>query len=198
MTLLIVGLGNPGSKYSGTRHNTGFDVVDIIASKFGVKFHKPVFKSYYVAIVKYNSNKFILIKPNTFMNRSGEVLPGLLSKYKLTNKNIVIVVDNLDINSGFLKFKLKGSDGGHNGLKSINEFIGTNDYKRLFIGIGRPMRGESITDYVLAKIDDDKVFLAEHKAADSLLKIPDEDINQIMNYVNRRKIDKESWTFFKK
>lgn len=189
MTLLIIGLGNPGTKYSGTRHNTGFDVVDKLASKFGVKFYRPIFKSYRITTLKYESNKYILVKPTTYMNRSGEILPGLLSKYKLTNNNIVIVVDNLDIGKGFLKFKTKGSDGGHNGLKSINDFIGTNEYKRLFIGIGRPPKGESITDYVLSKIVDQNVFDAEDKAVDGLLNLAKEEISQVMNYLNRRKID---------
>ncbi len=189
MTLLIIGLGNPGIKYSGTRHNTGFDVVDKLASKFGVKFSNPLFKPYRIAKFKHESDKYILIKPTTYMNRSGEILPGLLSKYKLTNNNIVIVVDNLDIGKGFLKFKIKGSDGGHNGLKSINDFIGSNEYKRLFIGIGRPPRGESITDYVLSGIVDQSVFDAEDRAVEGLLKIPKEEINQVMNFLNRRKID---------
>lgn len=189
MTLLIIGLGNPGTKYSGTRHNTGFDVVNKLASKFGVKFSKPFFKSYQIAKFKYNSNKFILIKPTTYMNLSGEILPGLLAKYKLTNNNIVIVVDNLDIDKGLLKFKIKGSDGGHNGLKSINEFIGSNEYKRLFIGIGRPPKGESISDYVLSKIEDQRVYEAEDRAVEGVLMLQENDISQVMNFLNRRKID---------
>lgn len=189
MTLLFVGLGNPGNKYAGTRHNTGFDVVDKLASKFSVKFKKAFFKPYHFAQFKHNSHKFILVKPLTYMNRSGEILPGLLKKYNITNSNLVIIVDNLDIAKGLLKFKLKGSDGGHNGLKSVYEYIGTNEYKRLFIGIGRPVNGETVPEYVLAPITDDLIFKAEERAAEGLLKLPDEDINQVMNFLNRRKID---------
>lgn len=189
MPLLIIGLGNPGSKYNKTRHNTGFDVVDKIASKFGVKFYRPLFKSYRIAKIKNKEFPSILIKPETFMNRSGEILPGLLSKYKLTNNNIVIVADNLDIAKGLLKFKTKGSDGGHNGLKSINDYLGTTEYKRLFIGIGRPPQGESIPKYVLSKITDQAVFDAEDRAVEGLLKLQSEEISQVINFVNRRKND---------
>ena len=120
---------------------------------------------------------------------SGEIIPDLLNKYKLTINNLIIVADNLDIDIGLLKFKLKGSDGGHNGLKSINACLGTSDYKRLFIGIGRPQKGESITDYVLSKISENDILDAEIRAVEGLLKLPTENINQIMNYLNRRKID---------
>lgn len=192
MTLLIIGLGNPGAKYYGTRHNTGFDVVDFIASKYGVKFKKAFLKPYYYTEINENNNRFILIKPTTYMNRSGEILPGLLTKYKLTNNNLVTVVDNLDIKKGLLKFKQKGSDGGHNGLKSINDFLGTTEYKRLFIGIGRPENGETVRDYVLSPITDDRIIEAEHRAVEGLLKLPYCDINQITNFLNRRKIETAS------
>ena len=189
MTLLLIGLGNPGSKYHGTRHNTGFDVVNKIASKFGVKFRKALFKPYYITKFKNNNNNYILIKPTTYMNRSGEIIPSLLEKYRLTNNNIVVIVDNLDIEKGYLKFKIKGSDGGHNGLKSINECLGTTEYKRLFIGIGRPVKGSSITEYVLAKIEDKRIFEAEDRAVDGLIKLTNDNVSQLMNYLNRRKID---------
>jgi peptidyl-tRNA hydrolase, PTH1 family len=189
VTLLLIGLGNPGTKFDGTRHNTGFNVVDKIALKFGVQFKKAILKPYQIAIIKNKNNKYILIKPLTYMNRSGVVIPGLLTKFKLTNNNIVIIVDNLDINKGNLKFKLKGSDGGHNGLKSVNEFIGTTEYKRLFIGIGRPEKGVSITDYVLSKIESNEVLEAENRAVDGILDLEGDNISQIMNYLNRRKID---------
>ncbi|MGL1891934.1 MAG: aminoacyl-tRNA hydrolase [Spirochaetaceae bacterium] len=189
MTFLIIGLGNPGFKYSGTRHNAGFDVVNKMASKFSVNFKKPLFKNYYIAKIRHENNLFILIKPNTFMNRSGEVIPGLLYKYKLTHNNLIVVVDNLDINKGYLKFKLKGSDGGHNGLKSIYDYIGTNEYKRLFVGIGRPTDGESIIEYVLSKMEDSAIFDAIDRSVQGLLKLPTDRIDQIMNYLNRRKLD---------
>lgn len=189
MTLLLVGLGNPGKKYAGTRHNTGFDVVDKLASRFSVKFKKAFFRPFQYTHFKYKSHKYVLVKPLTYMNRSGEILPGLLKRYKITNSNIIIIVDNLDISKGLNKFKLKGSDGGHNGLKSINEYIGTTEYKRLFIGIGRPEPGESVAEYVLAPITEESIFKAEERAVEGLLKLPETDINQVMNFLNRRKID---------
>jgi len=189
LTLLIIGLGNPGLKYQGSRHNTGFDVIDIIASKFGVKFKKQLFKPYYFCDIKNDNNRYILIKPNTYMNRSGEIIPHLLNKYNLTNDNIVIVVDNLDIKPGLLKFKIRGSDGGHNGLKSVNDYLGTTEYKRLFVGIDRPNKGVSIADYVLSQIDNSSVFEAEQKAAIGILKLPYEKISQVTNYINRRQSD---------
>ncbi len=186
MTLLIIGLGNPGTRYRGTRHNTGFDVVDKMASKFCVKFKKSFFKPYEIAIANSNNDKYILVKPTTYMNNSGIVIPSLLSKYKLTNNNLLIVVDNLDIAEGQLKFKLKGSDGGHNGLKSINEYIGTGEYKRLFIGIGRPEKGASIVDYVLAPINNEDVYNAEDRALEGILKLSSMPVSQVMNFLNRR------------
>lgn len=186
MTLLIVGLGNPGIKYQGTRHNTGFNVVDKMALKLGVKLKKSFFNPYQIAKSKFGNHKYILVKPLTYMNNSGAIIPGLLSKYNLTNSNLVIVVDNLDISKGQLKFKVKGSDGGHNGLKSINEYLGTVEYKRVFVGIGRPEKGEPIVDYVLSPIEDSSVFDAEDRAVKGLFNLPDNEISQIMNFLNRR------------
>lgn len=191
MTLLILGLGNPGSKYQGTRHNAGFHIVELLASQFNVKLKKSFLKPYEIGQFNHLGNKYILVKPLTFMNNSGAVIPSLLSKYKLTNNNLLVVVDNLDIAKGLLKFKLKGSDGGHNGLKSINDYIGTQEYKRLFVGIGRPEKGEPIVEYVLSKISDSRVVEAEKRAAEGILKLSEEPINQVINFLNRRISDKQ-------
>lgn len=186
MAVLLLGLGNPGLKYRDTRHNTGFHVVEKIAEKLGVRFKKKWFQPYLYAKARYEGEEFILVKPLTYMNRSGEILHYLMDKYNLVSDDLVVVVDNMDIQPGNLKLKMKGSDGGHNGLKSVNDYLMSTEYKRLFIGIGRPEKGCSVVDHVLGKINETEVYEAEDRAAEGLLMLPFNNSSQVMNYLNRR------------
>jgi len=140
---LIVGLGNPGEKYSLNRHNIGFLAVDYLidefqASKISSK-KGELFKS----------NDFLFLKPTTFMNLSGESVKLVKDFYKIPNNYIIIIHDDIDLKLGALRFKIGGSSGGHNGLKSIDNLIG-NDYYRVRIGVGRPERKEEVVNYVLS------------------------------------------------
>ena len=141
---LIVGLGNPGEKYKFNRHNVGFLAVDYLidelnASKISSKFKGELFKV----------DNFLLLKPLTFMNLSGESVKKVKDFYKIENEDIIVIHDDLDLKLGALKFKRGGSSGGHNGLKSIDSLIG-NDYYRIRIGIGRPESKEEVVNFVLS------------------------------------------------
>lgn len=146
---LIVGLGNPGKQYENTRHNAGFMVVDALADELGWKWSKKFLMGALVAEGNINGKKTILAKPQTFMNRSGQAVGKLAKKYKVDPADIVVVYDDADIELGDLRWRDAGSAGGHNGMKSIIHILGTQDFPRLRVGIGRPPEHVSLEDYVL-------------------------------------------------
>lgn len=146
---LIVGLGNPGQEYSNTRHNVGFMAIDRIAQANNLIFDQKKFNGKYVVFEKYNQ-KIILLKPQTFMNLSGEAVSKIANFYKIPIEDILIISDDLDMEVGKIKLKYKGSSGGHNGLKNIELHLHTNEYKRLKIGISNN-RDLDTKDYVLGK-----------------------------------------------
>jgi len=143
---IIIGLGNPGTKYHYTRHNIGFLVVDALAEKHHASWQKK--QNYEVAEIEMNGEKIILIKPQTFMNDSGKVIPSLL-KQGLTANNLLVVHDELEKPFGKVEFKTGGSHRGHNGLRSIIAACGA-EFHRLRCGIGRPENKEDVPDYVLS------------------------------------------------
>ena len=148
---LIVGLGNPGKKYEFNRHNIGFLALDYLidefkASKISSKFKGELFKA----------GEYLLLKPNTFMNLSGESVVLVKDFYKINNEDIIVIHDDIDLKVGALKFKRGGSSGGHNGLKSIDKYVG-NDYYRVRIGVGRPERKEEVVKYVLSDFSKDEL-----------------------------------------
>lgn len=147
---LIIGLGNPGEEYTRTRHNIGFLAVDEIASRF----HCPSWKKKFRGLVT-NADAFLLLKPQTFMNLSGEAAVEALHFYQLAPENVIVFHDDLDLSPGQIKIKQGGGSGGHNGLKSLDANIGPN-YWRVRLGIGRPMteqgtpvKGDAVSNYVL-------------------------------------------------
>ena len=149
MKYLIVGLGNIGSEYMGTRHNVGFRVVNALAEEAGVSFTENRYGA--TAQFRIKNSELILLKPNTFMNLSGNAVRYWLQKENIPVENLLIVVDDLALPFGTLRLKPKGSDAGHNGLKSIQELLGTQEYCRLRFGIGSDFsRGRQI-DYVLGQ-----------------------------------------------
>lgn len=146
---LIVGLGNPGKKYANTRHNVGFMVLDRIADKHGVSFNDNKFNGL-ASIIKIGNAKIMLLKPQKFMNLSGEVIKEYASYYKIEIDDILVIHDDLDIDLGNFKLKSKGSSGGHNGLKNIELMINSIDYKRIKIGIFNNNKFDA-KDFVLGK-----------------------------------------------
>ncbi len=147
MKYLIVGLGNMGPDYDNTRHNIGFDVVDALAKEFDVKFKNDSLGD--LAEFKHKGRTFILLKPSTFMNLSGKAVRAWLTKKKVEKKNLLVIVDDKNLDLGVLRLRGKGSDGGHNGLKSIDQMTGGNNYARIRFGIGSDFQKGRQVDFVL-------------------------------------------------
>lgn len=143
---LIVGLGNPGQKYQHTRHNIGFMFIDYIVNKYKLKY-KLKYNGEYTEII-FNNEKVILLKPQKYMNLSGEVVKKYIDYFKINLDDILIIVDDLNLELGNIKVKYKGSSGGHNGLQNIQENIGTDNYKRFRIGISFP-GNTNMVNYVI-------------------------------------------------
>jgi PTH1 family peptidyl-tRNA hydrolase len=148
-TKLIVGLGNPGPKYSWTRHNAGFIVLDRFASLAGIPVTRKSFAGLY-GEGNSHGHRLLLLKPQTFMNLSGRSVAEALRFHKLSPADLVVIHDELDIPFGQIKLKEGGGHGGHNGLRSLHQELGTGNYLRLRVGIGRPERGD-MADYVLSQ-----------------------------------------------
>ena len=145
---IILGIGNIGDLYTDTRHNSGFQALDLFASDFGLSFTKKDFKSM-IAKGKAFGEDVLLLKPTTYVNLSGEALIMAKNFFKVDVEDIIVLVDDMDTEPGHIRLRLKGEAGGHNGLKSIISLLGTNEFKRIRIGIGKPKVG-STPDYVLS------------------------------------------------
>jgi len=146
---IIVGLGNPGTKYTGTRHNIGFEVIDYLAAGPGCSPFREKFEAF-VAEMKEGEETILLVKPLTFMNLSGRAVRAILDFYKLSVEQVLIVCDDFNLPLGKLRVRAKGSHGGQNGLRNIQEQLGTDAYARLRIGVGQPTPGDAV-DFVLSK-----------------------------------------------
>lgn len=149
---LIVGLGNPGAQYEGSRHNIGFLVVDRLATAHHIQISTTRFKAIFGRGC-IDSQDVVLIKPLTFMNLSGEAVRKALAFFDSGPEHLIVIHDDLDLSLGRLRFKLRGGDGGHLGVRSIIESIGTNRFLRLKVGIGRPPREMDAAEYVLKDFD---------------------------------------------
>lgn len=146
----IVGLGNPGSRYEKTRHNIGFMAIDHLAERWGIAVNKQKHKALIGEGISPNGTKVALIKPMTFMNLSGEAVRSFMDFYKASLEDCIVVYDDLDTPFGKIRLRYKGSSGGHNGIGSIIQHVGKQDFKRIRMGISRPSPGLDIVDYVLA------------------------------------------------
>ena len=153
--LLFVGLGNPTPNSENNRHNIGFKIIDAINKKFSLSKQKPKFKGL-LTTGEINSEKVYAIKPLTFMNNSGICIRELLEYFKIDAEDVIVFHDDLDVEFGKIKAKFGGSDAGHNGIASIDKFIG-KDYSRIRIGIGKPKDSIEVGDYVLQNFDDDEM-----------------------------------------
>ncbi|GAA0467219.1 aminoacyl-tRNA hydrolase [Alkalibacillus silvisoli] len=146
----IVGLGNPGLRYKKTRHNIGFQVIDHMASLNGWKFKKDKFSAHYIQ-ENWNGEKVLLLKPQTYMNRSGQSVLAAVDYFNIDLDQVLVIYDDLDLPTGKIRLRQKGGHGGHNGIRDIIDQLGTKDFNRIRFGISRPEGGESVTDYVLSK-----------------------------------------------
>ena len=185
--MVVLGLGNPGDEYAGTRHNCGFAVVDYLGEKTGIELHKKFFKKYIYGKGVFRGKEIFLIKPLTFMNNSGQVIRDVLKASGCTTKDIIVVCDNMDLFPGVLRIKRGGGDAGHNGLKSIMTFAPANDFLRVYIGIGRPPYSGDVSNYVLGvpdKIDREDIAEAVKKAGDGILSLTNRTVEQVTNEIN--------------
>lgn len=148
-TALIVGLGNPGSQYETTRHNVGFMVADVLAARIGAKFSSHKKSNSDIVQARLADRSVIVAKPRTFMNLSGQPVAALARFFSVEPSNIVVVHDELDIDFGLIRLKSGGGEGGHNGLRSISQHLGTKDYLRVRVGVGRPPGRMDPASYVL-------------------------------------------------
>lgn len=193
-TCLIVGLGNPGDEYKMTRHNLGFMVVQSFAEKCGLILKKEkAFKAETArGVVK--DKKVHLLNPHTFMNVSGQAVRRYMDYYQLGVENVIVVSDDVELPFGRMRLREKGSAGGHNGLKSIEQFLGTNVYLRLKMGIGKVPK-TAMTSHVLGSFSKDEKDLLEsfiERGVTCLERLLLEDINKVMNDVNIRGEDVSS------
>ena len=176
--LLFVGLGNPTPDSENNRHNVGFKIIDNINKKFSLSKQKPKFKGL-LTTGNIGNEKIYAIKPLTFMNNSGICIRELIEYFKIDAEDVVVFHDDLDVEFGKIKAKFGGSSAGHNGVASIDKFIG-KDYSRIRIGIGKPKSNIEIADYVLQNFDDDEII-----RVDKILK----DITDSMSILVDKKLD---------
>lgn len=149
MKYLIVGLGNIGSEYAHTRHNIGFDTLDYLANDAGISFKQDTHGD--LSEMKYKGRTIILLKPSTYMNLSGKAVKYWMEKYKIQPENLMVLVDDIHLDLGIMRLRNKGSDGGHNGLKDIQEKLGHQNYIRLRMGVGKNFHPGQQIHYVLGK-----------------------------------------------
>ena len=186
--VLIVGLGNPGPKYTNTRHNIGFLVIDRLAEQLGVQLSQQKFNGHYGQGSLPTGTPITLLKPQTFMNLSGKSVAPCAQFFKIPPERMIIVHDELEFPFGIIRIKVGGGHAGHNGLKSIHASMGTNAFLRLRVGIGRPQRG-SVSDYVLSSFSgDDSPWLDDvcRLAVDDITEIITQGPRKAMNLIHAR------------
>lgn len=165
---MIVGLGNPGSKYETTRHNTGFMFMDLLADKTGTDINKIQFKAV-TGVAEISGRKCLLMKPQTFMNNSGEAVKAAASFYKIPPERIIVVFDDISLPCGKMRIRKKGSDGGHNGIKSIIYHLCSDNFPRVKIGVGeKPHPDYDLADWVLSSFGKDEMTLMREAAGNAV------------------------------
>ena len=185
---LIVGLGNPGKKYARTRHNVGTDAIDLLAQRLSVSLKVGRDRAQ-VAETRIGDHAVVLAVPTTWMNDSGEAVGPIARRYKIPAANVIVIHDELDLEPGAVKLKMGGGLAGHNGLKSISQHMGTNDYMRVRIGVGKPSTKEQGADHVLSSIPaaERKILdVAVETACDAVERIMKEGLDAAMREYNAR------------
>lgn len=186
---LIVGLGNPGNKYAGTRHNIGFSAITYLSDRFHISFtqskYNAIFGTGYIG-----SEKVILAMPQTFMNLSGESVRPLADFFKIPPSNILVIFDDISLDVGQLRIRKKGSAGGHNGIKNIIQHLGTQEFPRIKIGVGEKPQDWDLADHVLARFpaeQEPEIRQSLEAATDACEKILTDGIEAAMNVYNQKK-----------
>ena len=186
---IIAGLGNPTREYEKTRHNVGFDTIDVLADKLNTSVDEKKFKGLYGRGI-IAGEKVILLKPQTFMNLSGESVRAAADFYKVDPEDILVIYDDISLEPGQLRLRGKGSAGGHNGIKNIIAHLGTQEFPRIKVGVGDKPKGMDLADYVLghfSKEDQAKMDEAFKDAADAAEMILDKGMDAAMNHYNMKK-----------
>lgn len=183
---LIVGLGNPEPEYSKTRHNMGVDVINKLSKKFNIEVLKEKYNSLYgTGIIE--DEKVILLKPQTYMNLSGEAVKPFMDFYKVKPENIIVIYDDIDIETGTIKIRKKGGAGTHNGMKSVVHELNTEEFPRIRVGTGSKEKIFNLINYVITRVDDDEYVKLENgivKAAQAVEEILKIGIDNAMNKLN--------------
>lgn len=183
---IIVGLGNPGSKYAGTRHNIGFMAIDKIADAFLIPVETKKHKAE-IGKGKIGIETVVLAKPQTFMNNSGQSVRELADFYKVEPEDIIVLFDDVSLEVGKLRIRTKGSAGGHNGIKSIISHLGSSDFPRVKIGVGERPAWQDLADYVLGRFTKDEIPVmddATNRACEAVYTMISKDIPTAMNEYN--------------
>lgn len=183
---LIVGLGNPEPEYSKTRHNMGFDVINNLSKRFDIDVRKEKFNAL-IGNGTIENEKVILVKPQTYMNSSGEAVRTLADFYKIDPENIIVIYDDIDIETGIMKIRKKGGPGTHNGMKSVVSELGTTLFPRVRVGTGKQEKIVNLIDYVIKKVDDEEYEELEegiNKATEAVVEILKFGIDKAMNNLN--------------
>lgn len=190
---LIIGLGNPGRQYARNRHNVGFQSVDHLAHLYGIDVKKSRSKAL-VGDGKIAGYRVLLVKPLTFMNESGQAVAALSRYYKVPAEHLIVVYDDIDLALGKIRVRPGGSSGGHNGIKSLIQHLGQDDFIRIRIGVGRPLQGDPV-DYVLNDFDRDQepVIMRAYERVDEIVRcLLSEGVQQTMNIYNGRQLESAS------
>lgn len=168
---VIIGLGNKGKEYEKTRHNVGFMCIDKIAEKYEINIKEEKLKSE-IGTININGEKIILAKPQTYMNLSGEALQAIKSFYKIEDKDILVIYDDIDLEIGKIRYRESGSAGTHNGMRNIISILKSEDIKRIRVGIGKPENSKiQLADYVLQKFSKEDLEIIEEKYPEILEKV---------------------------
>lgn len=185
---LVAGLGNPGPRYAGTRHNIGFRVVDRLAERLGVRFRKSWFRETLYGKVRIGREDVVLLKPQTFMNASGRAVRREMRRWKTMPGDLLVVLDDIEIPFGALRLRIKGGPGSHNGLKSVIEQAGTEEIPRVRVGVGRDPGAEDLAAYVLSDFPPEQAAEVDrlvNQAADAVKCFLEEGPEKAMNIFNR-------------
>lgn len=186
---IIAGLGNPGKQYARTRHNVGFEVIDLLADRMGISVEEKKFKGLYGKGML-AGERVVLLKPQTYMNLSGESLREAADFYKVEPEHIVVIHDDIDLEPGQLRLRAKGSAGGHNGLKNIIAHLGTQEFPRVKVGVGAKPKGMDLADYVLGHFSKGEQAMMEEayrEAEDAVELLLSEGMEKAMNRYNIKK-----------
>lgn len=183
---VVAGLGNPGTKYANTRHNVGFDTINLLSDKYGIKVSKIKYKAL-VGDGTIKGEKVLLAKPQTYMNLSGESLREIMEWYKIPASRLIVIYDDVDLPLGKVRIRPKGSSGSHNGMKSVIYQLQTDEFPRIRIGIDKAPEGWELADYVLSRFNADERIVVNNsiiKAAEAAAAIIASGVDTAMNIYN--------------